>query len=94
MESTPNEIILDVRTPEEFADGHIAGALNLDWDGKDFETATESLDKNVPVMVYCAGGGRSSAAAKALKSKGFKEIYNLEDGISDWEDKGFPVTKK
>lgn len=91
-EEIKDEILLDVRTPGEFASGHIKGALNIDWNGDNFEEAVEKLDKNKPVFVYCLSGGRSGMAADVLKNMGFKEVYNLSGGLMKWRAEGLPLT--
>lgn len=86
-------ILVDVRTPEEYAEGHLQGSVNIDWEGDHFEAETAKLDKTKPVFVYCLAGSRSADAAEALRKSGFKSIYNLDGGIEAWEKAGFPVTK-
>lgn len=83
--------IVDVRTPEEFAEGHIANATNMNVIGDDFEKQIETLDKEKPVMVYCKSGGRSAKAASILKEKGFKNVYDLDGGILGWQDAKKPI---
>ncbi len=87
IEALPNEQILDVRTPEEVADGTIENAIAINYHDSDFATQVLKLDKDKPVMVYCAGGVRSAKAAKILKKQGFKEIYDLKTGYSGWTQK-------
>lgn len=85
--------LLDVRTPEEFAEYHLAGAINIDWYGEGFAAHVQAqLDKARPVMVYCRSGRRSAAAAKVLDGLGFT-TYNLKGGILAWTDAGKKVTK-
>ncbi len=84
--------LIDVRTPGEYAEGHIENAVNIDVNGADFTTALSKLDKNKPVMVYCLSGGRSSNAASQMKSMGFTEVYNLSGGIMGWRNAGKPTT--
>lgn len=84
--------IVDVRTPEEYGAGHLAGAVNIDWFGKDFLVrATSELDPGRPVMVYCRSGKRSAAAAARLEKSGFK-VYNLAGGYLAWTGAGKPST--
>ncbi len=93
VESTQSAVILDVRTPEEYHDGHLANAVNMDWNDDAFGQQIKPLDKNAPVFVYCYGGGRSSAAAKELRKQGFKEVYDLKGGMSAWREAGLPEVK-
>ena len=92
MTKTPNKIILDVRTKGEVAQGVIAGALQIDYNNPHFEHQLEQLDKSKPIFVYCAIGGRSGSAAQLMQKKGFKNIYNLDGGISAWQRAGYPIT--
>jgi len=91
--STPHATILDVRTPEEFATGHIAKSNNIDWRGGHFEHQVMSLDKTKPFFVYCTSGGRSASAASKLRSMGFKEVYELDGGLNQWQAARLPITK-
>lgn len=86
-------IVLDVRTPEEFAEGHVQGAVNVDWYNPAFLTEVSAFDKKKPVYVYCAVGGRSSKAKAALVKAGFSEVHNLTGGIEAWQEAGLPVTR-
>ncbi len=85
--------ILDVRTPEEWAEGTLKDAVKMNYQGESFESEIESLDKNAPVYVYCKRGGRSSSAADILKEKGFTKVYNLDGGITSWQENGLEVVK-
>ncbi|MBP6181923.1 thioredoxin domain-containing protein [Flavobacterium sp.] len=86
--ATLNPQILDVRTPEEFASGHIDSAKNVDWLSNDFITNTAKFDKSKPVFVYCKSGGRSQKAAEKLSELGFTTIYQLDGGILKWDAAG------
>ena len=86
-------LVLDVRTPGEWAEGHLAGAAHKDYWGDDnFDAAMNSIPRDRPVLVYCAGGGRSGLTAQELNKAGHLVVYNLEDGIAGWQDAGLPVT--
>ncbi|MBX7224772.1 MAG: thioredoxin family protein [Chitinophagales bacterium] len=87
---TSSAQIMDVRTPEEFAGGHIKGAINIDWNSPNFAKESSTLDKERPVFVYCLSGGRSASAAAYLQENGFVEVYNLEGGILQWSAAGLP----
>jgi len=88
LKATPNPQLLDVRTPAEYSSEHIDNAKNVNWNGSDFVTQVNQLDKSKPVFVYCKVGGRSSQAADKLAELGFKEIYNLDGGIMKWNAAG------
>lgn len=80
--------ILDVRTPEECAGGMIPGAVNIDWNGDDFAGMVQSkVDKNKPVLVYCAAGGRSKSATSKMVELGYQKLYDLGSGYSGWAER-------
>lgn len=83
-------VLVDVRTPEEFADGHLDGALNSDYRGGAFAQEIETWDKDKVYYLYCATGNRSGKAAELLKEAGFKYIYNV-GGFTDLKEAGFPT---
>ncbi|MBS1512661.1 MAG: thioredoxin family protein [Bacteroidetes bacterium] len=81
--------LLDVRTPGEYASGHIKKTLLANWnDANEFDRRIAFVDKNKPVYVYCLAGGRSAAAAAKMRSMGFKEVYELKGGINAWKAAG------
>jgi phage shock protein E len=84
-------VILDVRTPEEFAAGHIAGAVDLDLQGASFETDVAALEPETPYFVYCHSGNRSAQAIAYLQEQGFNSIFELDGGIGAWQTAGLPV---
>ena len=85
--------VIDVRTPDEFKDGHIEGAQNISVAAEDFATKLAALDKNQPILVHCQAGGRSKRSLETFKQLGFSNIYHLKDGFSGWEEAGQPVKK-
>lgn len=89
----PNVQLVDVRTPEEFSEGHLENAINIDVTADDFDAKVASLDKEKPVMVYCKSGGRSAKASARLKELGFKTITDLEGGITNWKSEEKPTVK-
>ncbi|WP_445720019.1 rhodanese-like domain-containing protein [Flavobacterium sp.] len=91
--SEPEVQLVDVRTPEEFNEGHIENAVNINFMSDDFDANVANLDKEKPVMVYCKAGGRSAKAAARLKELGFKAITDLEGGISNWTSDNKPTVK-
>lgn len=80
----PGTVVLDVRTPEETAEGKIEGAVEIDFEGQNFEAEIDKLDKNKTYLVYCRSGGRSSQASELMAEKGLKNIYNLTGGYLAW----------
>ena len=71
-----NAVILDVRSPEEFSNGFIKNAINIDYNNEGFESKINELDSSKNYFVYCLSGGRSSEAATLMRSKGFKKVYS------------------
>ena len=82
--------LIDVRTPDEYADGHLPGALNFNWNGSEFENQIATLDKSQPVFVYCLSGGRSARAVAKMRAQGFDRVYELSGGILNWRSENFP----
>ena len=81
-----NGQLLDVRTPGEFNAGHIKNADNIDFTGSDFREKVATLDREKPVLIYCHSGNRSGKASLILKELGFKEVYDLQGGFSNWNE--------
>lgn len=82
--------ILDVRTPEEFANGHLNYAQNIDWYEKEgFVREASKLDKSKPVFIYCAAGARSKKASDKLAEMGFQNVYDMQGGYVKWNADGF-----
>lgn len=89
----PNVQLVDVRTPREVAGGVIEGAVVIDITSPDFVSHMNALDKQKPIVLYCAVGGRSASAATRLAELGFTEIYDLTGGTRMWEAEGRPLVK-
>ncbi|WP_395732085.1 rhodanese-like domain-containing protein [Prosthecobacter sp.] len=85
--------VIDVRTPDEFKDGHIQGAKNIDIMSQDFEAQLGKLDKTQPTLVHCQAGGRSMRALKVFEKLGFKNLIHLDEGFGGWAASGKPVVK-
>lgn len=85
--------VIDVRTADEFKEGHITGAKNIDIFSDDFEAQVAKLDKTRPVIVHCQSGGRSTRALPVFEKLGFKELIHLDGGFGGWEAAGKPVEK-
>ena len=88
-----NFVILDVRTPSEYTDGHLANATNIDFNATDFAVKVGKLDKSKTYLVYCRAGHRSASAAEIMKTQAFQTIYNLDGGITQWTTDKNPVVK-
>lgn len=84
-------VVLDVRTPEEFAESHLAGAININVEGPDFASSLGNLDEGAPVFVYCRTGRRSANAISIMKDLDFTELYDLDGGIVSWIHAGLPT---
>lgn len=86
--STTSLQLVDVRTAEEYGVSHLKDAQNICVTEDDFQEKVKTLDKDKPVYVYCRSGGRSAKAAKILAEMGFTQIYDLDGGITAWEEDG------
>jgi rhodanese-related sulfurtransferase len=84
-------VVLDIRTPEEFAAGHLAGAINVDYYASDFEDRLSDLNRDVPYVMYCNSGNRSANALPVMDSLGFREVYELDGGIVAWFEANLPL---
>ncbi|WP_205500760.1 rhodanese-like domain-containing protein [Rufibacter psychrotolerans] len=87
---TQKGILVDVRTPEEFAQGHLKKARNLDYRGGVFAQQLESLDKSKTYYLYCASGNRSGKALQLMKEAGFEHVYNI-GGFTALQAAGLPT---
>ena len=94
--------VIDVRTPKEFAAGHIEGAYNIDIsnsqsnssnDKLDFLSQIQKLDKSKKYIIYCRSGKRSKKAENIMYQQGFKDVYNVTGGLLEWENKSLPLVK-
>lgn len=93
IKADSNIAILDVRTAKEFADGHVAGAVNIDVNQTDFAQKIDELDRSKTYIVYCRSGRRSRKAVGIMAAKGFKNLYNVSDGFVGWNKNGLPFEK-
>jgi len=93
MQSQPDTVVLDVRTPREFAEGHVPGAVNIDWHSRGFSEQVEKLDKSKNYLVHCMGGVRSAAATRKMNTLDFEHLYDFSGGWLEYEKSGKPVEK-
>lgn len=78
-------VLLDVRTPEEFAEGHVPGAVNIDVKNPNFEEEIQKLDTKKNYFIYCKSGVRAKLATEKMQEKGFKNAKNFKDGMSTYK---------
>jgi len=83
--------VLDVRTADEFAEGHIEGAVMLDFYDPDFAAQIAELDPDVPYLLYCRSGNRSGQTTEIMDQLGFTDVADVDGGILAWADAGLPV---
>lgn len=91
LASKPDAVLVDVRTPDEFSEGIIEGAINIDFKDPSFDEKINALDKSKPYFLYCLSGKRSGDAAKQMDSIGFSSIYVLEGGYKNWKNEGLEI---
>ena len=84
-------VILDVRTPEEFAEGHIDGAIMIDFHEADFSARLAELDPDVPYLIYCRSGNRSGQTRAILDDLGFRDVADVDGGVLAWTAAGLPL---
>lgn len=92
MTSKKKNVLLDIRTPEEIAEGQIEGALNIDFLDDNFTQNIEQLDKSKTYLLYCRTGKRTAKAGAAMKAAGFKKVYMLDGGLTAWKEHQKPTT--
>ncbi len=90
-QGNPRFTVLDVRTPAEFAAGHLTGAANVDFRAPDFKEQVSKLERAKSYLVYCRTGHRSSLAMPILQRLGFAGLFHLEGGITEWQRQGLPI---
>ena len=84
-------IIIDARTPQEFANEYIENAVNIDYYSEEFQNELNELDKEKTYLIYCLSGNRSGRALAIMKELGFREVYNMLGGIIQWKAEGYPL---
>ena len=91
--NNPDFLIIDDRTPQEYMDGHIQGAINIDFNSGAFNNEISKLDRTKKYLVHCRSGNRSRGAIREMTELGFEQIYHLYEGIIGWSDAGYPLVK-
>lgn len=89
-----NVVVVDVRTPQEWNAGHLAGAVLVDFYDANFESNIKKVAKDKKVVVYCARGGRSASASEKMTAWGWKNVTNMTGGYQAWSAAGLPTTTK
>lgn len=91
LDANKNIYLLDVRTPQEYSQGKLAGSVLIPIG--EFERRIREVPKNRTIVVYCAVGSRSKPVANFLSQQGYKDVYNMSDGIVGWYRNGFPIKR-
>lgn len=91
LDSVDGLVVLDVRTPEEFAAGHLPGAVNVNFYADDFEDRVAELDPDASYLVYCSQGGRSGSAGGIMQELDFTDVADMTDGFPAWADAGYEI---
>jgi rhodanese-related sulfurtransferase len=91
-QKNPGDVLLDVRTPQEFSEGHIENAVNLDMQNPNFSSQIQNLNKTKTYIVFCRSGNRALTASQKMSEIGLETVYSKQ-GITDWQKLGFEVVK-
>ena len=86
LKENPNAVVLDIRTPAEFNEGHIPDAINIDYKADSFDSELGKLDRDATYVMHCRSGRRSANSFETFKKLGFKNVVHMEDGILGWEE--------
>lgn len=93
MDPQSQWLILDIRTPEEFAQGRLRNATLMNFYDADFKAKLEQMNRHQPTILYCGSGSRSGQALEIMRELGFKNVYEVRGGLLAWQAAGFPVVK-
>lgn len=95
LDAPPDDlVVLDVRTPAEFDEGHLPGAVLIDFYEDDFADQLAELDPDVPYLLYCRSGNRSGQTRDILDDLGFTDVADIEGGLTAWANAGIPFTAR
>ena len=86
LKDNPNAVVLDIRTPAEFNEGHIPNAVNINYKADSFESELDKLDRDTTYLMHCRSGRRSANSFETFKKLGFKNIIHMDDGILGWKE--------
>ena len=86
LQENPKAVVLDIRTPAEFNEGHIPDAVNINYKADSFESELDKLDRDATYVMHCRSGRRSANSFKIFKKLGFKNIVHMDDGILGWKE--------
>ncbi len=89
----PDVVLLDVRTPKEFQDGHIQGALLLDYYSSDYVERLKGLDREKTYLIYCRSGNRSGKSLAIFEKMGFRRAYHMDTGVIGWSREKYPLVR-
>jgi len=93
IDKLSNEVVIDLRSHAELHRmGPIKGSKNIDFNSGRLLSSISGFQKDTPLMIYCASGGRSAKAAQQLKSEGYTKVYDLEGGLNAWKEAGLPIS--
>jgi len=92
-DKSQGQTVIDIRTPKEFAEGHLEGAVNINYFDKSFLEQISKFDKSKPIFLYCRSGSRSASASKKIANKGFVEVNDLQGGIMNWAKNNQQIIK-
>jgi rhodanese-related sulfurtransferase len=93
MRTQKDTVVLDVRTSQEYKQGHVPGSINVDISDPQFRKKVEELDKSKSYLVHCARGVRSARATKIMAPMGFTNLFDYHGGFDEWKKSGKPVDK-
>lgn len=91
IDAEPDRVIIDIRTPGEFAAGHLEGAELIDFYQPDFADRVAALDRDTPYVIYCRSGNRSGQARALFDELGFADVVDVDGGIAAWQQAGLPL---
>ena len=88
-----DQVLLDIRTPAEYSQGHIKSAINIDFYSPEFRTRLEELDKTKTYLLYCHSGNRTSKTLPLMRELGFQKVIALKHGLNEWSGNKYPLEK-